>query len=228
MATTIYESGTIELIDGTKLFITPAKIFYLRRFLDEFEKVKTAEDDAESMGYLIDCGAILMEQYMPSLAVSEILEDNIDMTNVYKLLELSAGIKINRDVEEEIKEQAKEEGKTWDDLDLAKLEADVFLLGIWKDYEELEKSLSMPELIATLNSKQDADYEEKKFFAAIQGIDLDEQSGKKQDDPWEKLKAKVFSGGATDDSNDILALQGQNAAKVGFGLGMGLDYEKEE
>jgi hypothetical protein len=35
----------------------------------------------------------------------------------------------------------------------------------------------------------------------------------------------VFSGGATDDSNDVLALQGQNARKAGFGIGMGLAYE---
>jgi hypothetical protein len=42
---------------------------------------------------------------------------------------------------------------------------------------------------------------------------------------WEDLKARVFSGGATDDSNDVLALQGQNARKAGFGIGMGLAYE---
>jgi hypothetical protein len=39
------------------------------------------------------------------------------------------------------------------------------------------------------------------------------------------MKARVFSGGATTDSNDILALQGHNAQKAGFGIGMGLDYE---
>jgi hypothetical protein len=39
------------------------------------------------------------------------------------------------------------------------------------------------------------------------------------------MKARVFSGGATSDSNDVLSLQGQNARKAGFGIGMGLDYE---
>jgi hypothetical protein len=39
------------------------------------------------------------------------------------------------------------------------------------------------------------------------------------------MKARVFSRGATNDSKDILALQGQNAKKAGFGIGMGLDYE---
>ena len=39
------------------------------------------------------------------------------------------------------------------------------------------------------------------------------------------MKARVFSKGKTADGNDILALQGPNAQKAGFGIGMGLDYE---
>ena len=113
-----------------------------------------------------------------------------------------------------------------DDLDLAKLESEVFLLGIWKDYEELELSLSMPELMATLESKRESDYQDKKFAAAMQGVDLDAQSGQsKGQKEWEDMKARVFSKGQATDSNDILALQGENAKKVGFGIGMGLDYD---
>jgi hypothetical protein len=40
------------------------------------------------------------------------------------------------------------------------------------------------------------------------------------------MKARVFSGGQAADSKDIVALQGVNAQKAGFGIGMGLDYEK--
>jgi hypothetical protein len=39
------------------------------------------------------------------------------------------------------------------------------------------------------------------------------------------MKARVFSRGATSDSSDVLSLQGQNAKRAGFGIGMGLDYE---
>jgi hypothetical protein len=39
------------------------------------------------------------------------------------------------------------------------------------------------------------------------------------------MKARVFSGGQTSDSNDILSFQGPKARKAGFGIGMGLDYE---
>jgi len=145
------------------------------------------------------------------------------MPTIYKLLDYSAGIKINEKSEEPVKEQAKESGSTWDELDLAELEAEVFLLGIWKDYDELESSMSMPEIVATLKVKRDLDYSQKKFLAAMQGVDLDKASGK--ENAWEEMKARVFSKGSATGSNDILALQGANAQKAGFGIGMGIDYE---
>ena len=83
----------------------------------------------------------------------------------------------------------------------------------------------MPEVIATLSSKRDAEHSDRKFFAAIQGVDLDgESSGNKGQKEWEDIKSRVFSGGTAKDSNDILSLQGQNAAKAGFGIGAGLEY----
>jgi hypothetical protein len=51
-------------------------------------------------------------------------------------------------------------------------------------------------------------------LAAIQGVDLDAQSGSsKGQKEWEDMKARVFSQGKAKDGNDILALQGQNASK---------------
>ena len=98
------------------------------------------------------------------------------------------------------------------------------MLGIYKDYEELESSLSLQELLAIINMRRDLDYEEKKFLASIQGIDI-EKGNKKNVDPWEAMKARVFSKGQTQDPNDITSFQGPKAAKAGFGVGMGLDYE---
>jgi hypothetical protein len=225
MATTIYTSGFINLIDGTELYITPLKIRYLREFMEKFEEVKMTTNDADAITKLAECCLITMRQYYPAIKNMEDLEDSLDLPTIYLLLDLSTGIKIKPDEEEKtVKEQAEEGGSTWDTLDLAKLESEVFLLGIWKDYEDLEESLSMPELTATLESKRELDYQEKKFLAAIQGVDLDEQSGKTN--AWEEMKARVFSGGASSDPNDILSLQGSNAAKAGFGLGNGLGYEK--
>ena len=84
----------------------------------------------------------------------------------------------------------------------------------------------MPELIATLEAKQKADYEDKKFLAAIQGVDLDKSSGSSQGgSTWEEIKARAFSKGRTSNPDDILSLSGAAAAKAGFGIGHGLDYE---
>lgn len=224
MATKIYETANIYLIDGTEIYITPLKLKYLREFMDAFEQVKTSKDDTEAISYLAECARIAMKQYYPSIKTIEDLEDNVDMPTVYKIIDIAAGIKIQNQ-NKEVKEQATDSGSSWDELDLAELESEVFLLGIWKDYEELERSMSMPEIISTLGSKRDLDYQEKKFLAAIQGVDLDKNAGGAQD-KWEEMKARVFSGGQTSDPNDILSYQGTKATQNGFGIGMGLNYER--
>jgi len=225
MATTVYNNKIIKLIDGTELEAMPLKIKYLREFMDAFQIVHTANNDDEAIEFLVECVRIAMKQYYPLISKSiRDIEDNIDLPNIYEIIDIAAGIKIKKDSAEPVKTQATEGGTTWDTLDLAKLEAEVFLLGIWKDYHELEISLSMPELLATLASKRELDYEEKKFLAAIQGVDLGGEKEKGQKE-WEDMKARVFSKGATSDSNDVLSLQGVNAQKAGFGIGLGLDYE---
>lgn len=225
MATKIYETSTVKLIDGTEITLTPLKIKYLRDFLDSFRLVKDAKSRADSLEKLSECTRIAMKQYCPSLKTIEEVQDNIDMSTMNKIINVAASISQAEEVEEKI-EKSSEEKSSWDSLDLAKIEAEAFLLGIWKDYEELESSMSLPELLATLEAKRELDYADKKFMAALQGVDLDEQSGNKEEDPWEAMKARVFSGGATSDPNDVLALQGVNAQKAGFGIGAGLSYEK--
>ena len=227
MATTIYNSQIIHLFDGTELEIIPLKIKYLREFMDVFENIKETKNDDEAIAVLVECVRVCMKQYYPQISNTiEQVEDNIDMPTIYKILDTSAGIRINKKSQEPVKDQAIDSGQTWESLDLAKLESEVFLLGIWKDYQELEKSLSMPELIATLEVSRELDYTEKKFLAAMQGVDLDGQTNKdKGQKEWEDMKARVFSGGKTGDSNDIVALQGFAAQKAGFGIGHGLDYE---
>jgi hypothetical protein len=227
MATKVYKTENVHLFNGTELEISPLKIKYLREFMVAFDDIKNAKNDDEAIGTLVECVRVCMKQYCPEISKTvEDVEDNVDMTTIYKVLDISAGIKINKKSEEPVKNQAEKSGETWDTLDLAKLESEVFLLGIWKDYEELERSLSMSELMITLEAVRDLDYSEKKFLAAMQGVDLDAESGKDRGQKeWEDMKARVFSGGQTGDSNDVLSLQGVNAQKAGFGIGMGLDYE---
>lgn len=226
MATKIYEDGHVYFLDGTEVYLKPLKIKYLRKFMSAFDLMKSAKDDAQAINVLSYCAFIALSSQFPSIKTQEDLENNVNMPGVYKILDITAGIRIKEDSEQPIKEQAEDsKSNTWDDLDLASLEAEIFLIGIWKDYEELESSLSMPELVATLSQKRELDYDEKKFLAAMQGVDLDKQSGKGKQDEWEQMKARVFSKGKTDDPNNITSFQGAKAKKAGFGLGMGLEFE---
>jgi hypothetical protein len=233
MPTEIYRSAIVETMNGDRLYITPLKIKYMKQFMEEFKSLDKASNDSESIEVLASCCLIAMQQYFPEIKTIEDMEDSFDMNAIYEIVDIGAGIKIKRsggDEEDNIKEQAKS-GKenTWDNLDLARLESEAFLLGIWKDYEDLETSLSMSELTAILEAKRESDYADKRFLAAIQGVDLDAQTGKKEEDPWEAMKARVaakVSGIENNGSNDITSYTGVRAQKSGFGIGMGLGYEK--
>jgi hypothetical protein len=237
MATIVYSTKMVETVEGIQIEMSPLKIKYLREFMDAFNNMKTAETENDSINIITECVRISMKQYYPPLSVStEDIEDNFDLPTVYSIVDFAAGIKVKEDSPDSVKEQAEQslkskadkEGVTWQSLDLAKLESEIFLLGIYKDYDELEKSLSMPELMSTLEVMRDLDYQEKKFLAAMQGVDLDKESGKDRGQKeWEDMKARVFSGGQTEDSNDVLSLQGPKAKQLGFGIGLGLDYEDD-
>lgn len=225
MATTVYNTKNITLQDGVEIELAPLKIKYLRQLMDIFDEVKSAKGDLEAIAALSKCARICMKQFRPEITQSQdMLEDYVDLQNIYDILDVTAGIKINEKSEDSVKKQAVDSGQSWEDLDLAKLESEVFLLGIWKDYNELETSLSMPELMATLSISRELNYDEKKFLAAMQGVDLDKNTQKSN--AWEEMKARVFSKGQATDSKDIVALQGYNAQKAGFGIGLGLDYER--
>jgi hypothetical protein len=225
MATKIYDSKIIHFIDGDVQYITPLKLKYLRPFMEIFTKT---DEELDKIEMLLECGTIAMMQYRPEINSKEKLEDLVDIKTLQDIVNIAAGIsyKSGEDAEKEKKnDEVDSPDNFWDTLDLAKLESEVFLLGIWKDYEDLESSLSLPELTEILNAKRESDYEDKKFMAAIQGIDLDEKSGnsQKEKDPWQAMKDRVF-GASSVDENDITSFKGRKAADAGFGIGMGIGY----
>lgn len=79
----------------------------------------------------------------------------------------------------------------------------------------------MPELLSMLDAKRKSEHNQHRFFAAIQGIDIDKGSS---NDKWEEMKNRVFNKNSSS-SNDITSLQGNAAYSAGFGIGNGLDYE---
>jgi hypothetical protein len=233
MPTEVYKTGYVRTIDGLEIEIIPIKIKYLKQLMIAFDAVQESKSEDSTIEILAECCRIAMKQYFPKFSnhLSDV-EDNFDLNAIYDILYYSAGINIKKNSEEAVVDQAKREENeaNWSNLDLAKLESEVFLLGIWKNFDELESSISIEELMQILSITRELDYEEKKFSAALQGVDLDANSEKsdskvKGQKEWEDMKARVFSKGATGDSNDVLSLQGQNARKAGFGIGMGLGYE---
>lgn len=86
----------------------------------------------------------------------------------------------------------------------------------------------MPELLATLDSYREQKERDRKFLAAIQGIDLDAGDNKEERDFNEvKRRAKAKASGKDPDANDIVDLQGKAAEEAGFGINNGLLYEVE-
>ena len=221
MATRVYEEYPITLFDGTEIFVSPLKIKYLDQLMEAFNAVHKANNDFESIAIMVECTRIAMKQFYPEISNTvEQIEDNFDLPTIYKILDYAAGIKINEAKDEPVKDQAEQSGQTWADLDLVKLETEVFLLGAWKNYEELETSMSMPELLKTISTKRELDHIEKKFLAAMQGVDIDKD---KEDDKGQEMKNRILYKGKSED--DITTLTGQRANNAGFGIGVGLDYE---
>jgi hypothetical protein len=82
------------------------------------------------------------------------------------------------------------------------------LLGHWKNYDELESSLSLDELMATLNASRDKEHRERKFLAAMQGVELEDSSK---------------------ETEDVSTLMNSRVAKEeGFGFNEGLGFMQQE
>lgn len=94
--TTINEAKTVVLIDGTEVKVRPLKVSLLRQFMKKFDEiVKVADDNDKTIGVLLECVQIAMQQYNPKLAEDlAALEDNIDLPTVYLIVEEAAGIKM--------------------------------------------------------------------------------------------------------------------------------------
>jgi hypothetical protein len=84
----------------------------------------------------------------------------------------------------------------------------------------------MPELIATLDAYRKRTQEDREFQAQLHNAQMGDSP--EQSNPWEDMKARVFSGGKAKSSNDVLALSGVTAQQKGFGIGHGLSYASSD
>lgn len=97
MATQVYETSEITLLNGETISMRPLKISLLRKFMKKFDAISdVATDNDASMDVLIECVQIAMEQYKPELATDkEALEDILDLPSVYRVIEAASGIKFD-------------------------------------------------------------------------------------------------------------------------------------
>lgn len=86
------------------------------------------------------------------------------------------------------------------------MESEVFLAGHWKNFDELEESLSINELNALVKALREKEERSMKFHAAINGVDLEEK-----------------------EPEDVAVLKSSSiASKEGFGVGEGLGFMSQE
>lgn len=57
---------------------------------------------------------------------------------------------------------------------MAALVTKALLIGPWKNVEEVEEALSLPEIIALLKEDAEQEFSRRKFMAALKGITLDD------------------------------------------------------
>jgi hypothetical protein len=110
------------------------------------------------------------------------------------------------------------------------IEAEVFIKGKWSNFEELEDTLTMQELVALAKAIFDNKHGDRKFAAALNGIDLESEVNEYGTE-GEGEMVDIFKHPVADKlrqekyGNDILTLQGGAAEEAGFGIGQGLGYE---
>lgn len=99
MATNI-ENTRVLTIDGEDVEIRPLKIKYLKKFMKAFEELQDEEvalDNIKSADVLMKCMTVAFKQYKPEWASVEVLEEKLDLGQVYEVVEIAAGIKFGGD-----------------------------------------------------------------------------------------------------------------------------------
>lgn len=93
MATKVYETIELELQDGTVVTVKPLNLKTLRLVMKEWQKIAEIQNEDDFLDILVKCTSIAMSHLAPEKADS--VEEDIDLQTMYKILEISADIKLN-------------------------------------------------------------------------------------------------------------------------------------
>ena len=96
MATTVYETVELELLNGETILVKPLNLKNLRAVMKEWQRAADAKNEDEFLDVLIDCTAIAFRQFVPELAEDkDSIEEAVDLQTMYKILEVAADIRLN-------------------------------------------------------------------------------------------------------------------------------------
>ena len=91
-------------------------------------------------------------------------------------------------------------------------------MGIWKNFDEIEESLTLRELEEIVTAGREREHRNHKFMAALQGHNLDEATEQSNEDKFNasKMRAQAF-------------LEGRSFDEVEFDeIGFGFETDEEE
>lgn len=71
------------------------------------------------------------------------------------------------------------------------MEAEAFILGHWKNFEEIEENICLPELEMIIDAAREAQYNQNKFLAALKGVNLEEGKPNRVEEIKNKLRAEA-------------------------------------
>ena len=108
MASTVYNSKTIELQDGREVTLTPLAIGRLRRFMKAWGEFADLKNEDQAFDIYINCCGIALEKavqddFDKTSDVDKVLtdeyraylEDVLDMDTIYEILDVCGGLKLN-------------------------------------------------------------------------------------------------------------------------------------
>jgi len=93
MATKVYETIELELLDGRTVTVKPLNLKNLRLVMKEWQGAQNAENEDDFLDVLIKCTSIAMKQLDPEIADS--IDEVMDLQTMYKVLEIAADIRLN-------------------------------------------------------------------------------------------------------------------------------------
>lgn len=76
-------------------------------------------------------------------------------------------------------------------------------MGAWKDFEEMETNLSLPELEAILDAARKRERNAQRFQAALKGVKLDDEEQKDLTGDDIRRRAEAKMRGMTDEEYDL-------------------------